>query len=462
MEFWLQQNKDKFQLPVKPSDYTVSVSHKNTVVNVIQVGDVNLIGNTGLREISLKSFFPAKDYNFSNNAGRKQPLTYVEKIESWRKSGTPIRVIITGTLNMEATVESFVWGEQDATGDIYYTCNIKEYKKIKTKRATVTIATVKPTVRATKPQATNTARTYTVKRGDCLWKIAKQFYGSGAQYTKIYNAIDTYNACKPLPRSYAVKYTDAWCATFASAVGIKAGLTDIIPRECSCNQFIQLAKNMGIWVENDAYTPSAGDMILYDWDDNGVGDNTGSADHIGIVVSVSGGVIKVIEGNKSNAVGYRDLAVNGKYIRGFVTPKYSSKATKEEAPKPSGNGGGSYNIGDIVNFTGCLHYTSSTASGVAYGCKAGQAKVTNKAEGAVHPYHLQAISGKGSTVYGWVNAGDISGKTGGGSAKTYTVVKGDTLSKIAKKYGTTVDTLVKLNGIKNKNLINIGQVIKLP
>lgn len=107
-------------------------------------------------------------------------------------------------------------------------------------------------------------------------------------------------------------------------------------------------------------------------------------------------------------------------------------------------------------------YNASTANGVAYGCKAGQAKVTNKAEGAVHPYHLQAISGKGSTVYGWVNAGDISGKTGGGSAKTYTVVKGDTLSKIAKKYGTTVDTLVKLNGIKNKNLINIGQVIKLP
>ena len=39
MEFWLQQNSDKFQLPVKPSDYTVSVAHKNTVVNVIQVGD---------------------------------------------------------------------------------------------------------------------------------------------------------------------------------------------------------------------------------------------------------------------------------------------------------------------------------------------------------------------------------------------------------------------------------------
>ena len=146
-------------------------------------------------------------------------------------------------------------------------------------------------------------------------EIAKGWLGckeSDGSHKKI---IDTYNACKPLPRSYAVKYTDAWCATFASAVGIKAGLTDIIPRECSCNQFIQLAKNMGIWVENDAYTPSAGDMILYDWDDNGVGDNTGSADHIGIVVSVSGGVIKVIEGNKSNAVGYRDLAPTIKMVQ---------------------------------------------------------------------------------------------------------------------------------------------------
>lgn len=88
-------------------------------------------------------------------------------------------------------------------------------------------------------------------------EIAKGWLGckeSDGSHKKI---IDTYNACKPLPRSYAVKYTDAWCATFASAVGIKAGLTDIIPRECSCNQFIQLAKNMGIWVENDAYTPCA-------------------------------------------------------------------------------------------------------------------------------------------------------------------------------------------------------------
>lgn len=49
--------------------------------------------------------------------------------------------------------------------------------------------------------------------------------------------------------------------------------------------------------------------------------------------------------------------------------------------------------------------------------------------------------------------------TGG---KTYTVVKGDTLSEIAQKYATTVDTLAQLNGISNPNLIVVGQVLKLP
>jgi murein DD-endopeptidase MepM/ murein hydrolase activator NlpD len=45
--------------------------------------------------------------------------------------------------------------------------------------------------------------------------------------------------------------------------------------------------------------------------------------------------------------------------------------------------------------------------------------------------------------------------------KTYTVVKGDNLTKIAKAHGTTVSALVKLNNIKDKNLILIGQVLKV-
>lgn len=283
--------------------------------------------------------------------------------------------------------------------------------------------------------------------------------------------IDVYNSHKPLARGYAVKYTDAWCSTFASAVAIKAGLTDIIPTECGCEKHTELFKKKGAWVENDAYTPKAGDYIFYDWDDSGVGDTKGYADHIGIVVSVSGTSMKIIEGNISNAVGYRNLKVNAKYIRGYGVPNYASKATEEEKEeaKPvipttpsTPTEDLEYKVGDLVQFTGCLHYTSSYKSGVAKACKAGVAKVTGISKGKPHPYHLKAVAGKGSTVYGWVNASDIASKATSTKAKTYRVVRGDTLSKIAKQYGTTVDTLVKLNGIKNKNLIYVGQIIKLP
>lgn len=190
MEFWLQKDSDKILLPVNPSDFTVNVGSKNTVVNVIKLGDINLIGNTGLREISLSSFFPAKDYNFSNNSERKAPLSYVEKIEKWRTSGNPIRVVITGVLNMECTIESFSFGEQDATGDIYYSLALKEYKRLKKSTTSFTLdtssTTFKASTRDTKTVSSN--KTYTVKKGDSLFKIAKQFYGDGKKYTKIYEA----------------------------------------------------------------------------------------------------------------------------------------------------------------------------------------------------------------------------------------------------------------------------------
>lgn len=138
--------------------------------------------------------------------------------------------------------------------------------------------------------------------------------------------IDVYNGHKPLARGYKVKYTDAWRATFVSAVAIKCGLTGIIPTECGCGQMIALFKNLGEWQESDSRTPSPGDIIFYDWDDTGAGDCTGWPDHVGIVESVSGGKITVIEGNKNNAVGRRTLAVNGRYIRGYGVPKYDKEA----------------------------------------------------------------------------------------------------------------------------------------
>lgn len=336
--------------------------------------------------------------------------------------------------------------------------------------------------------------------------IAVSWYGRKEADGSHKSIIDLYNSHTPLARGYKVKYTDAWCATMASAAAIEAGYTDIIPTECGCGQMIELFQAMNRWIENDAYIPSPGDYIFYDWDDTGAGDCTGWPEHVGIVISVCDGVIKVIEGNKDDAVGYREVMVNGRYIRGYGVPDYGAKGvagtaesgtnTPESGTEPGKNvsepaktgslcmtpqwvgvvtasilnvrkwageeydnikswpklaegntvevcdsikaadGSAWYYIridgriygfahsdyikqasgspvpaeiikGDVVEFTGSKHYTSSYAQATEKTCKPGKAKVTAVNPGSAHPYHLVAVSGGGSTVYGWTDAGDV-------------------------------------------------------
>lgn len=148
--------------------------------------------------------------------------------------------------------------------------------------------------------------------------------------------IDIYNSQKKLPRGYRMKYTDAWCAAFVSAVSIKCGMTGILPTECGCGNMLMLFKILGEFVENDNYRPMPGDVIFYDWQDSGAGDNQGWPDHVGIVEEVSGNTITVIEGNKNDAVGRRQLQVGGRYIRAYGVPKYPDEIKfVPEKPKES-------------------------------------------------------------------------------------------------------------------------------
>lgn len=152
------------------------------------------------------------------------------------------------------------------------------------------------------------------------------------KHTEILNI---YNAQRPLPRGYAVKTWDAWCATFVSAIALKCGVADIMPPECGCPSMIRLYQNLGRWMEDDAYVPSVGDVIFYDWQDSGSGDNQGQADHVGIVTACDGQTMTIVEGNNDNAVNLRTLAVNARYIRGFGLPDYASHADKSEPlPEP--------------------------------------------------------------------------------------------------------------------------------
>ena len=161
------------------------------------------------------------------------------------------------------------------------------------------------------------------------WLGCKESDGSHRQI------VDVYNSHRPLARGYALKYTDAWCAGFVSAVAIRLGLTDIMPTEVGVWNMIELYRKLGRWQESDSCVPKPGDVIMYAWGDNGVGDCTSGASHVGIVVACDGKTITVIEGNKNDAVGYREIAVNGRYIRGFGLPDYASKATEDEPVAPA-------------------------------------------------------------------------------------------------------------------------------
>ena len=158
--------------------------------------------------------------------------------------------------------------------------------------------------------------------------IMKGWLGWSEANGKHKKIIDIYNNYRPLARGYKVQYTDEWCATAVSAAFIKAGLTDIGFTECSCNRMIDLYKEKSRWEERDSYVPKIGDIVMYDWQDNGIGDNAGSADHVGLVAAINGTRLTIIEGNKNESVSYRSINVNGKYIRGYCLPDYASKASK--------------------------------------------------------------------------------------------------------------------------------------
>lgn len=140
--------------------------------------------------------------------------------------------------------------------------------------------------------------------------------------------VDIYNSQSKFPRGIKMIYGWAWCACTWSALGIKLGYTKIMPVEISCGELIKISKEMGCWEENDGYIPSPADGVLYDWDDNGVGDNTGWPDHIGVVTYVNqeAGYMEVTEGNYNGSVKKRTISLNGRYIRGFITPRYDDSA----------------------------------------------------------------------------------------------------------------------------------------
>lgn len=162
--------------------------------------------------------------------------------------------------------------------------------------------------------------------------LARSWIGLNEEDSSYLKIIDIYNnGLTKYPRGVKMQPSWSWCACFWSALAINLGYTEIIPIEISCGYLVDEAKKMNCWVEDDSYIPKPGDGVLYDWNDYGSGDNLGWPDHVGIVeyVDKNTNQITVIEGNKNNRVDRRTIAINGRYIRGFIVPKYDDDIKEE-------------------------------------------------------------------------------------------------------------------------------------
>ena len=133
MDIFLSINNREqvMQLPVLPKEFKIHTGMKNQTYDTISQGEIKLIGLSALASITLESFFPVKDYPFLRDR-TYQGWEYVEMIETWKVRRVPIRLIITDTpINMACSIETFEYGPQDGSGDIYYILELEEFKFVK-------------------------------------------------------------------------------------------------------------------------------------------------------------------------------------------------------------------------------------------------------------------------------------------------------------------------------------------
>ena len=111
-----------------------------------------------------------------------------------------------------------------------------------------------------------------------------------------------------------------WCACFVSWCANECGYIDagIVPMFAACtSQGMPWFQERGLWQEA-GYIPAPGDIIFFNWD----GDQSGGADHVGIVEYVEGEVVHTIEGNTSDSCARRSYRLDSNVIRGYGTPMY--------------------------------------------------------------------------------------------------------------------------------------------
>lgn len=199
IEFWLSYNngEERLRLPVNPQSITVETTYGYEDIQIATLGEYTIIGNPRLRGFSFSSFFPSY-YNptYCEYENIPEPSEAVAIIERWMHTRRPIRLTITGTrgvaINYPVTIRSFTYEERAGhPDDIFYTIDLREYRFIEVRNVSDVKGSgdVKIASSSGRPSAYEPPASYTVKRGDSLWKISAMMYkDGGVGWRKIYEA----------------------------------------------------------------------------------------------------------------------------------------------------------------------------------------------------------------------------------------------------------------------------------
>lgn len=192
-------------LPIPPSKLELKISNNNKTYNLINYSQINVLKNPGLSSLEFEVVLPNTKYPFAMYKNNFQNAKYyLGVLENLKVNRSAFQFIVVRKFpngkdifntNIKVALEEYTITDTTEEGfDTKVKIKLKQYKEYSTKKVQVTIKQYRPPAVTRTVTTNNTAvakpsgQNYTVKRGDCLWNIAKRFYGNGAKYITIYNA----------------------------------------------------------------------------------------------------------------------------------------------------------------------------------------------------------------------------------------------------------------------------------
>lgn len=197
MYFNYDNDKKVYVVPVLPEKIEVKCNGRTTSIDIDKFGEILHKGKRDAISISFSSYFPAiysQSYCACTANEFKTPKIWHNWMLSLENAANPCHFVLEGSpfaLNMYADIVSYSAAETGGdVGTISYSLELKEHRKptISTYKKSTGKSTAKVSTSGKRSNNKSKEKTYTVKTGDCLWNIAKMFYGDGSKYTIIYMA----------------------------------------------------------------------------------------------------------------------------------------------------------------------------------------------------------------------------------------------------------------------------------